>query len=104
MKIPKIFELPPPSNMLIDGSGGSSMNSIHVELGISTFQVEQLPEKRLTPHEKNDDSFKMEYCTLPETNIDIAPENRPGPNRKVVFQPSIFRGFPNLILFGIQLR
>ncbi len=29
--------------------------------------------------------------TLPETNI-FAPENRPGPNRKVVFQPSIFRG------------
>ena len=28
--------------------------------------------------------------TLPETNI--APENRPKPNRKVVFQPSIFRG------------
>ena len=29
--------------------------------------------------------------TLPETNI-FAPENRPKPNRKVVFQPSIFRG------------
>ena len=29
--------------------------------------------------------------TLPETNV-FTPENRPGPNRKVVFQPSIFRG------------
>ena len=27
-------------------------------------------------------------CTLPKTNI--APENRPGPKRKLVFQPSIF--------------
>ena len=30
-------------------------------------------------------------CTLRETNI-FAPENRPGPNRKVVFQASIFKG------------
>jgi len=30
------------------------------------------------------------YYTLPETNI--APENRQTPKRKVVFQPSIFRG------------
>ena len=30
--------------------------------------------------------------SLPETNSKFAPENRPGPNRKVVFQPSIFRG------------
>ena len=29
--------------------------------------------------------------TLPETNV--APENRPKPNRKVVFQPSICRGY-----------
>ena len=29
--------------------------------------------------------------TLPETNV-FTPENRPKPNRKVVFQPSIFRG------------
>ncbi len=32
-----------------------------------------------------------QWTTLPETNI--APENRPKPNRKVVFQPSIFRGY-----------
>ena len=31
----------------------------------------------------------VEKPTLPETNI--APENRPGPKRKLVFQPSIFR-------------
>ena len=30
--------------------------------------------------------------TLPETNSLLAPENRPKPKRKVVFQPSIFRG------------
>ena len=30
--------------------------------------------------------------TLPETNI--APENRPGPKRKLIFQPSIFRCEP----------
>ena len=30
--------------------------------------------------------------TLPETN-DIAPENRPGPNRKVVCQPPLFKGY-----------
>ena len=30
--------------------------------------------------------------TLCETNIYIAPENRPGPKRKLVFEPSIFRG------------
>ncbi len=34
--------------------------------------------------------LSVERDTLSETNI--APENRPGPNRKVVFQPSIFRG------------
>ena len=30
--------------------------------------------------------------TFPETNI-FAPENRPKPSRKVVFQPSICRGY-----------
>ena len=30
------------------------------------------------------------FVTLHETNI-FAPENRPGPKRKLVFQPSIFR-------------
>ena len=34
--------------------------------------------------------------TLPETNV--APENRPKPNRKVVFQPSICRG--ELLVLG----
>ena len=34
--------------------------------------------------------LKTKLFTLPGTNI--APENRPKPNRKVVFQPSIFRG------------
>ena len=29
--------------------------------------------------------------TLPETNM--TPENTPGPKRKVIFQPSIFRGY-----------
>ena len=32
----------------------------------------------------------LRKITLPKTNI--APENRPKPKRKVVFQPSIFRG------------
>ena len=31
----------------------------------------------------------MKMITLSETNI--SPENRPGPKRKLVFQPSIFR-------------
>ena len=31
--------------------------------------------------------------TLPETNIAVAPENKQGPKRKVIFQPSIFRGY-----------
>ncbi len=34
---------------------------------------------------------KGSWHTLPETNF-LAPENRPKPNRKVVFQPSFFRG------------
>ena len=34
--------------------------------------------------------FGVCLVTLPETNI--SPENRPGPKRKVIFQPSIFRG------------
>ena len=34
----------------------------------------------------------MIFFTLPETNV-FAPENRPKPNRKVVFQPSICRGY-----------
>ena len=36
-------------------------------------------------------------ATLPETNV-LAPENRPKPNRKVVFQPSICRG--ELLVLG----
>ena len=36
--------------------------------------------------------YQGEEYTLPKTNI-FAPENRPGPKRKVVFQPSIFRGY-----------
>ena len=32
-----------------------------------------------------------ESVTLPKTNV--APEKLPKPNRKVVFQPSIFRGY-----------
>ena len=36
--------------------------------------------------------------TRPETNSIKAPENRPKPNRKVVFQPSIFRG--ELLVLG----
>ena len=38
--------------------------------------------------------LKVNLYTLPETNV--APENRPKPNRKVVFQPSIFRGYVSL--------
>ncbi len=34
--------------------------------------------------------------TLPKTNI-FAPENRPGPKRKFIFQPSIFRCEPLLV-------
>ena len=34
---------------------------------------------------------KTVFSTLPETK-QIAPENRPKPNRKVVFHPSLFRG------------
>ena len=30
--------------------------------------------------------------TLPKTNSKFAPENRPKPKRKLIFQPSIFRG------------
>ena len=30
--------------------------------------------------------------TLPEANSEFAPENRPGPKRQLVLQPSIFRG------------
>ena len=30
---------------------------------------------------------------LPETNGKFAPENRPGPKRKFIFQLSIFRGY-----------
>ena len=37
-------------------------------------------------------SFKV-HLYIPETNSKFAPENRPKPNRKVVFQPSIFRGY-----------
>ena len=35
---------------------------------------------------------ELGMTTLPETNI-FAPENRPKPTRKVIFQPSIFRGY-----------
>ena len=42
------------------------------------------------------------WGTLPETNV--APENRPKPNRKVVFQPSICRGYVSFrectLIFG----
>ena len=41
--------------------------------------------------------------TLPETNIDIALENRPGPNRKVVFQPSIFRCYVSFREGSLQI-
>ena len=36
----------------------------------------------------------MKMFTLSETNI--SPENRPGPKRKLVFQPSIFRCYISL--------
>ena len=39
---------------------------------------------------KSDSGYFVGKHSLPETNI--SPENRPGPKRKVVFQPSIFRG------------
>ena len=35
--------------------------------------------------------FVLVGNALPETNI--APENGPGPKRKIIFQPSIFRGY-----------
>ena len=35
---------------------------------------------------------KMQSRTLPESNI-IAPERRPGPKRKLIFQPQCFRCF-----------
>ncbi len=37
-------------------------------------------------------SSESTRITLPETNSIFAPENRPKPNTKVVFQPYIFRG------------
>ena len=44
------------------------------------------------------------YFTLPETNV-FAPENRPKPNRKVVFQPSIFRSYKYVCFMeGIYLQ
>ena len=44
--------------------------------------------------------------TLPETNSEITPENRPKPNRKLIFQPCIFRCYVSfregkvLLFFG----
>ena len=39
--------------------------------------------------------------TLPETNKQFAPENRVGPKRKLVFQPSIFRCELLVIVFSV---
>ena len=60
----------------------------------------RIPVKRWDDHPQQNATFNhgsnehpktKKSRILPETNV--APENRPKPNRKVVFQPSICRGY-----------
>ena len=56
------------------------------------FPLQQHPEGDWWSGYENE-RCPMFQNTLPETNSKFAPENRPGPKRKLVFQPSIFRGY-----------
>ena len=53
-------------------------------LSILYFQVFESCEKTIG-------FFEKKFTRDPETNSKFAPENMPKPNRKLVFQPSIFR-------------
>ena len=48
--------------------------------------------------------LEIQANTLPETNRQFASENRPGPKRKLVFQPSIFRFFSSDLLVSGRIQ
>ena len=67
--------------------------SIHLEpLGGSRYKYLKLPSRDWDGNPPNENvgiHASLMLGTLPETNM--APEDRPGPKRKLIFQPSIFR-------------